>query len=154
MDMFRCQARAGPLRQAHRLRHQAGGGVRGEQPYQEPRDAESSPHSRSYLQVRYLLLIGRHPRRWEQRPMRRPRSEDEAELPCPALHPECQSVNGNRHLNIKKLNSFIPAAAVRRKVVAIGTRPRQTPWSVTGEREFSPIFLVFHSNFPSAIFCS
>ena len=55
MDMFRCQARAGPLRQAHRLRHQAGGGVRGKQSYQEPGDAESPPDPRGHLQVRYYV---------------------------------------------------------------------------------------------------
>lgn len=54
---FHCRraAGAGHLRPSHRLRDQAGGRVRGEQSYQEPGDAESPPHPRGHLQVRYNI---------------------------------------------------------------------------------------------------
>ena len=54
---FLCRraAGAGHLRPSHRLRDQAGGRVRGEQSYQEPGDAESPPHPRGHLQVRYNI---------------------------------------------------------------------------------------------------
>ena len=51
--LFRRASGAGLVRQTHRLRDQAGGGVRGKQSYQEPGDAESPPHSRGHLQVRH-----------------------------------------------------------------------------------------------------
>ena len=110
---FHCRraAGAGHLRPSHRFRDQAGGRVRGEQSYQEPGDAESPPHPRGHLQVRYNVFIF-YRRPPISLPIGRPRLEgrrlDQSQPTSGSFWTEAegawlemaQSVPRSRHLNI------------------------------------------------------
>ena len=158
LQCSRSETRTGHFRETDWLSNQASGRVWRIQPYQEPRDAKSSPHARSYLQV---IRLGRHALSLVARgrvsadgPIRGGLAVIKR-LCCLEIvfsHKFTANIWISWSLSIIFLllkhkifssseTSNILVAVVRRKVAETETRLRQIPSSVTGIVE---LFIHFH----------